>query len=142
MLKPNLCTAFKNCYSFLTVCHSVFGAGWSLPWRVSLPLERRKPHCPHLLTHSVITLSYTAPFVEKSSLDQITSLTNVSSVLTMMLIPLVLNVRAFNSLGHGPVGLLPLWRRQLKEKLFVSLTVGQCLFKLAHFTTIIGLNLD
>lgn len=109
---------------------------------VSPPGEKETSLSTPVNTFCVITLSHTAPLVEKSSLDQITSLTNVSLVLTMMLIPFVLTVRAFNSLGHGPVGLLPLWRRQLKEKLFVSLIVSQCLFKFAHFTKIIGLNLD
>lgn len=109
---------------------------------VSPPGEKETSLSTPVNTFCVITLSHMAPFVEKCSLDQITSLTNVSSVPTMMLIPLVLNVRAFNCFGRGPVGLLPLWRRQLKEKLFVSLIVSQCLFKLVHFTTIIGLNLD
>lgn len=49
---------------------------------------------------------------------------------------------AFIFLVLGPVGLLPLWRRQFKEKLFVSLVVCQDLFKLGHFTTVIYWNLD
>lgn len=124
----------------VTLC--VWGRLESSMEGVSPPGEKETSLSTPVSTFCVITLSHMAPFAEKSSLDQITSLTNVTSVLTMMLIHLVLNVRAFNSLGRGPVGLLPLWRRQLKEKLFVSLIVGQCLFKLAHFTTIIGLNLD
>lgn len=49
---------------------------------------------------------------------------------------------AFIFLVLGPVGLLPLWRRQFKEKLFVLLVVCQDLFKLGHFTTVTNWNLD
>lgn len=119
--------------SFLTVCPSGFGPGWSLPRRLCLHLVR-KPPCPNLSTHSALLLQahgsktpWTKSQIMCGCHDDADSLRFKMTCFLLVL---------------GPVGLLPLWRRQFKEKLFVSPVVCQDLFTLDHFTTTIDLNLD